>query len=59
MLQGFIRDEHIDEAEAQFPGIRALYLGCADKPRTFLELVARWLETAGRYQTRTRSFGAR
>ena len=43
-MLGLIKDENLDEAETEFPGIRALYLGCGDKPRTFLELVARYLE---------------
>ncbi len=47
-MLGLIRDENLDEAESEFPGIRALYLGCGDKPRTFLELLARYLEVGGR-----------
>lgn len=43
-MRGFITDQHIAEAESEFPGIRALYqaLG-SDRPKTFLELVARYL----------------
>jgi hypothetical protein len=48
MLAGFIRDEDMGKAEEEFPGIRALYLGCADRPRTFLDLVARYLEIGRR-----------
>jgi hypothetical protein len=43
-MLGLIRDEDMDEAEEEFPGIRALYLGCGDRPRTFLELLARYLK---------------
>lgn len=42
-MAGFITEQHFEEAEAEFPGIRALYLACADKPRTFIELLARYL----------------
>ena len=48
-MLGIISDKDIDEAEIEFPGIRALYLGCGDKPRTFLELVARYLGMAPSY----------
>lgn len=43
-MGGFITEKHFTEAECEFPGIRALYLACGtDKPKTFLELVARYL----------------
>jgi hypothetical protein len=42
-MRGFITEQHFAEAEREFPGIRALYLACSDKPKTFLELVARYL----------------
>ena len=43
-MRGFITDHHLDEADAEFPGIRAFYYsGSAGQPRTFLELVARFL----------------
>lgn len=42
-MRGFITEQHFAEAESEFPGIRALYLASADKPKTFLELVACYL----------------
>ena len=42
-MQGYIRDEDMAQAETEFPGICVLYLGCIEKPRTFLELLARYL----------------
>lgn len=43
-MRGFITDQHIAEAECEFPGIRALYQALGDdRPKTFLELVARYL----------------
>jgi hypothetical protein len=38
-MRGFITEQHFDQAEREFPGIRQLYLSCEVKPRTFLELV--------------------
>ena len=44
IMGGFITEQHFSEAESEFPGIRALYISCGnDKPKTFLELVARYL----------------
>ncbi len=42
-MRGFITEQHFELAEVEFPGIRAVYLGCVDKPRTFVELLARYL----------------
>lgn len=43
-MRGFITDQHIAEAECAFPGIQALYQALGDeRPKTFLELVARYL----------------
>jgi hypothetical protein len=45
-MRGFITDQHIAEAESEFPGIGALYQALGDdRPRTFLELVARYLRS--------------
>jgi hypothetical protein len=52
MLEGLIRDEHLGQAEEEFPGIRAVYLGCAPRPRTFLDLVVRYLESVAGRPTR-------
>jgi hypothetical protein len=38
-LQGFITEQHLDEAEAEFPGICRFFAECAGHPCTFLELV--------------------
>jgi hypothetical protein len=44
IMGGFITEQHFSEAEREFPGIRALYLACGnDRPKTFLDLVARYL----------------
>jgi len=43
---GFITEMHFEQAEIEFPGIRAVYLACEEKPRTFLDLVARYLDSA-------------
>ena len=40
----------MDEAEREFPGIRAAYLACIEKPRTFLELLAAYLRHIGAMQ---------
>lgn len=42
-MQGYIRDEDMAQAETEFPGICELYLDGIEKPRTFLELLARYL----------------
>jgi hypothetical protein len=42
-MRGFITEQHFDQAEAEFPGIRELYAACEVKPRTFVELLARYL----------------
>jgi hypothetical protein len=39
-MQGFITECDLQQADAEFPGIAAYYASLADKPRTFLELVA-------------------
>lgn len=41
-LCGLITDKHLDQAEREFPGIRAFYAGCKCKPHTFLELAWRF-----------------
>lgn len=41
-MGGFIREQHLTEAEEAFPGITALYRTLALPPRTFLQLVALW-----------------
>jgi hypothetical protein len=42
-MGGFITEKHFDQAEDEFPGIRQLYFSCDVKPRTFLELVTKYL----------------
>lgn len=54
-MLGMIRDEDMTAAEIEFPGIRAIYLAWGDKPRTFLELVARYLGMAPGYRTESAS----
>ena len=39
-MQGFITERDLDQADHEFPGIAAYFAALADKPRTFLELVA-------------------
>jgi hypothetical protein len=39
---GFITEQHLAEAEAEFPGITRFFACCTCKPRTFLELVAQF-----------------
>ena len=36
---GRITEEHLDEAEKNFPGICKMYEGLSRKPATFLQLV--------------------
>ena len=42
-MRGFITEQHFEQAEKEFPGIRQLYLSCPVKPRTFLDLVTAYL----------------
>src|SRR5688572_6018459 len=44
-MRGFITEQHFEQAEIEFPGIRAVYLACPcdERPRTFVELLARYL----------------
>jgi hypothetical protein len=51
-MSGFITEQHFEQAEAEFPGIRALYHACEVKPRTFMELLARYLCLVARAATR-------
>jgi hypothetical protein len=41
-MVGFITEQHLAEAEEEFPGITQFFAGCTCKPRTFLELVAQF-----------------
>ena len=41
-MRGFITDKDLYEAEAEFPGICRFFASLHTKPRTFLELVARF-----------------
>jgi hypothetical protein len=41
-LQGMVTEVHLGQAEEEFPGISRFYAECPCKPRTFLELVARF-----------------
>jgi len=40
-VRGRITEEHLELAEATFPGIAEMYAALAEKPSTFLQLV--WL----------------
>jgi hypothetical protein len=42
-MSGFITERDFDQAEAEFPGIRELFEACVEKPRTFIDLLARYL----------------
>jgi hypothetical protein len=42
-MRGYITEQHFEQAEREFPGIRQLYFSCEVKPRTFLELVTKYL----------------
>jgi hypothetical protein len=42
-VRGFITESQFEQAEEEFPGICALYRACEVKPKTFLELVVRYL----------------
>jgi hypothetical protein len=41
-MQGFITENELDQADQEFPGIARLFTTLAEKPRTFLELVAQY-----------------
>jgi hypothetical protein len=41
-MVGFITEQHLAQAEEEFPGISDYFEACTCKPRTFLELVARF-----------------
>jgi hypothetical protein len=41
-MQGFITDAELPAADQEFPGISEFFATLVDKPRTFLELVARY-----------------
>jgi hypothetical protein len=38
-LAGFITEQHLAEAEKEFPGISRFFAECPQKPKTFLQLV--------------------
>jgi hypothetical protein len=42
-LRGFITECHLAQAEEEFPGITRLYARCSPRPRTFLDLVGKYL----------------
>lgn len=42
-MRGYITEQHFEQAETEFPGIRRFYLSCEVKPRTFLDLLAQYL----------------
>jgi hypothetical protein len=44
-MRGYITEQHFEQAEAEFPGIRAVYAACQVKPRTFIDLLAFYLRT--------------
>lgn len=41
-MVGLITEQNLVQAEEEFPGISHFFEACACKPRTFLELVARF-----------------
>jgi hypothetical protein len=41
-MQGFITERELTQADQEFPGIAQFFAALAVKPRTFLELVARF-----------------
>lgn len=52
-MAGFIQDEHLDDAELEFPGIKAFHvLLCetGNAPRTFLDLVRIYLDEIGKIE---------
>ncbi len=52
-MSGFITEMHLDAAEEDFPGIRAFFAACSEKPKTFLELVASYLGMVAGKATRS------
>jgi hypothetical protein len=42
-MRGFITEQHFEQAEEEFPGIRACYAACEVPPTTFIELLAHYL----------------
>ena len=43
-MKGYITDAELPEADQEFPGISEFFATLVDKPRTFLELVARYVQ---------------
>src|SRR5687767_2999519 len=43
VMEGFITEAQLDEAEHEFPGIVGVYVAAPTKPRTFLDLLAGYL----------------
>jgi len=41
-MRGFITERDLGEADQSFPGIGQFFAELTDKPRTFLELLARF-----------------
>lgn len=41
-MVGLITEQNLVQAEEEFPGITHFFAACTCKPRTFLELVARF-----------------
>jgi hypothetical protein len=56
-MRGFITEQHFEQAEIEFPGIRAVYFACPcnDRPRTFVELLARYLRAVAAVPARVSS----
>lgn len=53
-MVGVITEQHLEQAEEEFPGISQYLATCTCKPRTFLELVARfehWCQPVEREQS--------
>jgi hypothetical protein len=54
-MQGFITERELVQANREFPGIADYFAALATKPRTFLELVARfdqWCDDGSRRRRR-------
>lgn len=57
-MQGFITERDLAQADQEFPGVAQFFAALAVKPRTFLELIARydhWCEAPAHEASRPRS----
>ena len=56
-MQGFITENELTQANQEFPGIADYFATLAVKPRTFLELVARYDHWCDNLHRRSDSVG--